>query len=1191
MQCPVCAAENRQAAKFCNECGAELSLRCSACGTGHRAGQKFCEECGATLGAAPPATAAPVANATVTPPSATELRVASVLFVDLVDFTSLAESRDAEDVRELLSGYFDAARTIVERYGGGIEKFIGDAVMAVWGVPRAREDDAERAVRAALEIIDAVATFGERAEAPGLRARAGVVTGQVAAQTNSGEGIVVGDRVNTAARIQAAAEPGKVLVDDVTRQVSSAAIVYEDAGEHVLKGKGEPVRLWHPTRVVSGVGGKQREASLEAPLVGRDTDLRLIKDLFHSGIEHGVARLVAVSGPAGVGKTRLRWEFDKYTDGLADDFLFHSGRCLPYGDGVAYWALAEMVRQRLGIPEESAFEEAISKLDAGLDRWIVSASDREFLVPRLGALLGVAEPGLAREELFAGWRMFFERLSEHEPVVMVFEDLQWAGDGLLDFIDHLLEWSTQHAIFMLGLSRPEFGEHRKGWPGGRRGATLIHLEPLGEGAMGELLDGLVRGLPAEARTRIVSQAEGIPLYAIETVRALADRGVLVADGDRLALAGELGELDIPASLSSLLAARLDALDPEERELIRTMSVFGGAFPRASAAALAAVPEDRLDPLLESLVRKQVLAIRGDPLSPDRGQYAFAQTLLRTVAYETLSRRERKARHRAAAEHLRAMFPNHGEDVAEVIASHFFDAYTAAGDDDDATELREEALAELRRAARRAETVGAPEAAEHAYRTALELVDNERERAELVEAAGRMAGRAARWEEAVELFERAAAAHEAVGRDQDAARALGLLAKPLRYLGRGAEALERMRAAFTTLDPDQLSPDVADLNLELGGALALGGRPEESEEPLERALTAAEALQLPATLCGALTTTAFRYGFAGRLEQERGLYKTAIEIAERHELSAEKLAAQINLAESLAQTDSPEADEMNVAAMATARRIGDRSFECYCAGNVAYRLLLTGDWVKIDELAEEILRAGEDEPADGHYLHLRLVHLAVLRGDLAAATDHLDRLGGLRGFGDFEANALCQVADAIVALAGDQASAAHEHAVAVLDQTAQLGGCHEAIRCAWLVAVDAALGLELFDPVEDLLEALECRPPGRTPPLLRAELPRIRGLLAAARNRHDTVEADLTAAVRAYEELGYPYQQARAQADLGAWLVARQRRDEALAPLQSASETFARLGAAPAGNRVQQLLAAEGQRVTPSDRAEAATAGL
>ncbi len=320
----------------------------------------------------------------------------------------------------------------------------------------------------------------------------------------------------------------------------------------------------------------------------------------------------------------------------------------------------------------------------------------------------MAEPGIAREDLFAGWRLFFERLADHMALTMVFEDLQWADAGLLDFIEHLLDWSTDKPIFILTLSRPELAERREGWPTGRPGAAQLYLEPLALEAMGELLDGLVAGLPADARERIAAQAGGVPLYAIETVRALADRGALVAGPDgRLTLEGDIGELDVPASLSSLLAARLDALEPDERELVKALAVFGGSFPRTAAASLTGIEERRLDDLLGSLVRKQVFVVRADPLSPERGQYAFAQTLLRTVAYDMLSRHERKVRHLAAAEHLRQAFPDDGEDVAEVIAHHYLDAYRAAQGDPDEEEHRARALEALRRAAQHAFTVGAP----------------------------------------------------------------------------------------------------------------------------------------------------------------------------------------------------------------------------------------------------------------------------------------------------------------------------------------------------------------------------------------------------------------------------------------------------------------------------------------------------
>ena len=977
MICPACQAPNKPGLKFCVECGAALIAGCPSCGAEYAPGQKFCGECGAALAASPAPAAPPPAEEPTT--ASAELRFVSVLFVDLVGYTALTESRDAEDVRELLGRYFETARTIVARYGGTIEKFIGDAVMAVWGAPVAREDDAERAVRAGLEMVDAVSAFGDEVGL-GLRARGGVVTGRAASMTSPGEGMVVGDSVNTASRVQSAAEPGTVYVDDVTRDVTLASIVYEDAGEHSVKGKAEPLRLWRAVRVVAGRRGSQREEGLEAPFVGRDSELRLVKELFHAGIDRRAARLVAVSGPAGAGKTRLRWEFEKYIDGLAEDHLWHTGRCLSYGDGVAYWALVEMVSQRLGIAENTSAEETARKLAQGLERWIPDAGEREFLTPRVGALLGIAEPGLGREELFAGWRLFFERLCDVDPVVLVFEDMQWADEGLLDFIEHLLDWSAQQPIFMLTLARPELTEKREGWPAGRRGATLLSLEPLDDAGMTALLDGLAT-LPVEARDQVIARAEGVPLYAIEIVRALADRGILSERDGALVLTGELGELDVPASLNSLLAARLDALTPEERELVKAMSVFGGAFPRATAAALGGAPEAGVDAVLSNLVRKQVLAIRSDPLSPDRGQYAFAQTLLRTVAYDMLSRRERKPRHVAAAEHLRAAFPDEGEDVAELIAAHYLDAYHAAPEDDDAEDLRGEALGALRRAAQRAATVGAPEAAERTYRTALELARDEAERADLMQAAGKMAVQAGRHEAAVELLAAAADAHAAAGREREAA----LLARPmgdaLRRLGRLEESIDVMRAALDALGPERLDADVAALNGELGRSLSPRGAPTRPD-PCWTARCRSPRRSSYRTSCPALRrvrrpSSRPRAGPWRRACSSRGPLRSPRSTASRTSCRSR----QTNLGDVLMNRDLPGAREHSEASLLSARRLGNRALESLAACNVMLVDLFAGRWEEVERLGRELLEEGGEDRPDSEFIHERIATLAVLRGDL------------------------------------------------------------------------------------------------------------------------------------------------------------------------------------------------------------------
>jgi len=356
----------------------------------------------------------------------TERRLVTVLFADLVGFTALSESRDPEEVRELLSTYFEVARSFVERYGGTVEKFIGDAVMAVWGTPVANEDDAERAVRAALDLVDAVSSLGEEVRARGLNARAGVLTGEAAVNLGAeGQGMVAGDLVNTASRIQSVAEPGAVLVGESTRRASEAAIAYADAGFHELKGKAEPARLHRALRVVAGRGGLMKSEGLEPPFVGRDRELKVVKDLFHASVEDRKAHLVEVTGIAGIGKSRLGWEFFKYMDGLQRLFFWHRGRCLSYGEGVTYWALAEMVRGRAGILEGEDRSSALAKLHDAVERYVPDREDRRFVEPRLAHLLSLEDRQAPdKADLFAGWRLFFERLAEQDPVSIGFEGMR-----------------------------------------------------------------------------------------------------------------------------------------------------------------------------------------------------------------------------------------------------------------------------------------------------------------------------------------------------------------------------------------------------------------------------------------------------------------------------------------------------------------------------------------------------------------------------------------------------------------------------------------------------------------------------------------------------------------------------------------------------------------------------------------------
>ena len=483
----------------------------------------------------------------------------SLLFADLVGFTPLSESRDPDAVRELLSAYFERARAVIERYGGTVEKFIGDAVFAVWGVPTAREDDAERAVRAGLDLVSTVAVLGEEVLADGLQMRVGITTGQVAVTLGAvGEGMVAGDAVNTAARVQSVANPGEVWVDDPTRALTSAGLAYEPAGTHELKGK---TSRWScsapcappPSSVATSASTASRRRSSR-----RDRELRIVKELFHGTAEEHRARLVLVLGEPGIGKSRLAWEFEKYVDAITSHTShWLRGRCLSYGQGVAGRVVAEMVRSSCASPISTTR----SIVRAALDRTARTPRRRPGRTASCcgrawRACSGLADGAFDQADMFATWRGFLEALtSDGSLVTFVVEDLQWADDGFLEFIDYLLD-GAQAPIMVLALARPEVTARRAGIGAGRR-STTVYLEPLSDTAMRQLLDGLVGNLPVSLRDELVRRADGIPLYAVETVRSLIDRDVVVPVGGRYVVDTDAaGGLDLAALAPPAITARV-----------------------------------------------------------------------------------------------------------------------------------------------------------------------------------------------------------------------------------------------------------------------------------------------------------------------------------------------------------------------------------------------------------------------------------------------------------------------------------------------------------------------------------------------------------------------------------------------------------------------------------------------------------
>jgi class 3 adenylate cyclase/tetratricopeptide (TPR) repeat protein len=1164
MICLSCGFDNRAGSNFCSRCGHALPLACPACAAVVDAEDRFCPKCGTALGdrvapgqtglASPPTLQPGVAEA--------ERRLVSVLFADLVGFTTLSERRDPEDVRELLTRYFDTCHQLIARYGGVVEKFIGDAVMAVWGTPTAQEDDAERAVRAALDLVQAVTTLGIEVGAPDLQARAGVLTGEAAVTLGAeGQGMVAGDLVNTASRVQAAAEPGSVLVGEATRRASEAAVIYHDAGAHQLKGKAEPVRLWRALRVVAGRGGAQRSTGLEAPFVGRERELRLVKELFHASAEEDKAQLVSVVGIAGIGKSRLAWEFEKYLDGLQETVRWHRGRCLAYGEGVTYWALAEMVRGRAGILEAEEPETALAKLKEAVEAHIADPEERRWVEPRLAHLLGLEDRAAADpQDLFGAWRLLFERLSDRHPTVLVFEDLQWADTALLDFIDYLLDWSRSHPLFVMTLARPELADRRPGWGAAKRGATSLYLEPLSQGAMRQLLGGLVPGLPTRLQDQILERAEGVPLYAVETVRMLLDHELLAREGNQYRVTAAIEALEVPETLHGLIAARLDGLTPVERRLLQDAAVLGKTFTAEAVRALSGLPEPELEPLLAGLVHKELLSIQADPRSPERGQYGFVQELVRTVAYTTLARKDRAARHLAAAAWLETSWGAKPEEIVEVVAFHYLEAWRVAPEAAGAEEFKGKARDLLVRAGERAAALAASEEAQRYFEQAAELADQPLEQARLLERAGEMAWTGGRGEAAAARFDQAIAVFESQGRTHPAARVSARLAEVDWVAGHIERAVERMWAAFQVLAAEEPDEDLATLAAEIGRMHLLKGEFDLAAERIEVALDIAESLWLPEVLSQALNTKGVIAQFQGRSEEAMALLTHALKVALENDLASAALRAYVNLSDALSRRDRyEEMLEQDRRGVALARKVGNRFGEWRLMGEEISALALTGRWTDaLDRVAE----MPEQGVAAGFALLPSLPEVYVNQGSLREAGELLSLLSRYETSLDVQERGEYAAAKAIVLHAEGRHADALVAGEEAFRASAELGSGNQAVKAGLVWAVEAALAVGDLAKVEELLTAVEGLPLGRRPPLLQAQAARLRTSLAAVRGDPDVVEAGFKTAAGRLRELGIPFWLAVTLLEHAEWLAKDEDVQQVQPLLTEARAIFGRLGAQP-----------------------------
>jgi class 3 adenylate cyclase len=892
-----------------------------------------------------------------------ERKVVTVLFADLAGFTSRAEAMDPEDVAALLDPYHARLKGELERFGGTVEKFIGDAVMAIFGAPVAHEDDPERAVRAALAIRD-------WAEEEGIELRVGVNTGEalvtLGASPAAGQTMAAGDVVNTAARLQAAAPVGGILVGEQTFRATERAIEFAETDPVEAKGKAEPLSAW---QALAARAKARVEHVQGAELVGRRRELELLSGALDRARQERSPELVTLIGVPGIGKSRLVLELYGRIEREPEFTSWRHGRCLPYGEGITFWALGEMVKSQAGILEGDSESEAEQKLAAVVDdAWI-----EKHLRPLVGLSSGADGEGERRDESFTAWRRFFEGLADERPLVLAFEDLHWADENLLDFIDHLVEWASGVPLLVVCTARPELLNRRPGWGGGKPNTLTISLSPLSDDETARLLAELLERsvLPAETQAQLLAQAGGNPLYAEEYARMLRERGRVE---------------ELPETVQGLIAARLDLLEPDQKRIVQNASVLGKTFWAGALSSLLELEPGLVEERLHALERKEfVRRERSSSLAGD-AEYTFRHLLVRDVAYGQLPRAERAEKHQRSAEWFERL--GRPEDYSEMLAYHYLQALeigATAGLDTEA--FAGPAQASLSDAGDRAFALNAYDAAIRYYRAAIDLLPaSDARRGRLLLRLGRASFLSG--ESAVELFE---AANEALLAAQDIEGAAGAETRLAEYfwLAGDREAafahLQRAREMVEALPP---SPIKAHATATASRFRMLASEEEEAIRLGSEAIAMAEELGLDEVRAGALINVGSARAALG---DDQGLEELAeaARLAEPTNAGFELARAKGNLAANLwLRGRLEEALQLWQEANEDTVRFGQLTFGRWMRGVIVAPQYLIGEWSTALSGAEAFI--AEVEAGLPHYLACMvyytrgLIHLGRGEADSAVA---------------------------------------------------------------------------------------------------------------------------------------------------------------------------------------------------------------
>ncbi len=1113
-------------------------LACTHCGRQNPDDASFCSRCGSPLTRGQPT-------------AREERKVVTVLFADLVGFTSRSERLDPEDVRATLGPYFGRLREELEHRGGTVEKFIGDAVMAVFGAPTTHDDDPERAVRAALAIRDGLAEMNEHEPELDLHVRIGVNTGEALISLDAsparGEGIAAGDVVNTAARLQSAAPIDGILVGEATYRATERPIEYVEAEPVEAKGKAERVRAWEAVGARShyGVDVSRR---VDTPLVGREREVALLIDALDRAREQQEPQLVTLVGEPGIGKSRLVHELFAHIEGMPELITWRQGRCLPYGEGVSFWALGEMAKAEAGVLETDSDDETVAKLHRTVNELIADSDERGWVARHLRPLLGLAqEPGRGQdgsEEAQGAWRRFLESLAERRATVLVFEDLHWADDGLLDFLDYLMDWTQQVPLFVTCTARPDLLTRRPAWGGGKQNVATISLGPLSDEDTAHLLANVLHRtvLPAELQSALLTRAGGNPLYAEEFARMATDRS-----------ATDLAGVELPASVQGIIAARLDGLDPGDKSLLQDAAVVGKTFWRGLVATISGRDPSDIEGRLHELERGRFIRRARRSSMAGETEFAFLHLLVRDVAYGQIPRAARAHKHRSAADWIASIGTDRLEDRAELLAHHYLSALElarAAGIE--MAGLERPARLALRAAGDRALALGAYEAAERAYASAVALWPHDDPgRPDLLFRYGRTLWVA--HDTGADELAQARDAFLDAGQVDAAAEAELMLGDLAWRKGFGKEADGYVQRALRMTEGRPPSRELAAVKAHLARFFMVSARHEDAIRVGREALAIAEELGLDEIKTFALNSVGTASVSLGDLDGFAEI-EESIEVAERASLPWHITRGEVNLGVSLFYAgEVRRALDVFQRGVDDATRYGMDGSIIWTKAELASALFEVGRWDEALAIVEtEITRIEAGAP---HYLEVqhRRTRASIRqgRGDVEGALEDVDRgveVG--RSARDPQA-ALPTLADRarVFFLAGRT-----EEAVASIDEIFDRLDRGPAMDWSlWIVA--AAIVLSEVGRADEILS-------------LDVEHLPSRWIKAARQWASD----DLAGAGNTFEEIGSVPDEAYARMREAERLLDRGRRAEARVPLSRALELYRSTGATAFIRETERMLA-------------------